>query len=301
MGGPGKRRTWWHPLLVRLLTHLMGKAYEVQDEVLVGRMPLRVDILLIRREQGQLSAAAERDLGALVPLLNRFTLVEFKGPTDALERGDLAQLIGCAFLWHSQQAGAIPPHEVTLVVLAPRLNDPFREDLRLFGWEVEEREAGVFAIDGAPWKLWVIETDVMAQRGQPVLSLVSHALLDDPAGIMKALRGTDCGPLLSYAMQQIQQFATLGKEFAMQHTETEYLGEWTEDLKTAVLELIPPQDRLRGLSPEDLRKIFSPEELLRGLPPEDRLRGLPPEDRLRGLSDEELDQLRELLEQKREG
>ena len=66
----------------------------------------------------------------------------------------------------------------------------------------------------------------------------------------------------------------------MQHAETEYLGEWTEDLKTAVLELIPPEDRLRGLSPED------------------RLRGLPPEDRLRGLTEEELDRLRELLARK---
>ena len=63
VGGPGKRRTWWHPLLVRLLNHLMATAYEVRDEVLVGRMPLRVDIVLIRREQGQLSAAAGRDLG----------------------------------------------------------------------------------------------------------------------------------------------------------------------------------------------------------------------------------------------
>jgi hypothetical protein len=41
---PGKRRTWWHPLLVRLLNHLMATAYEVRDEVLVGRMPLRVDM-----------------------------------------------------------------------------------------------------------------------------------------------------------------------------------------------------------------------------------------------------------------
>jgi hypothetical protein len=39
---PGKLRTWWHPLLVRLLNHLMATAYEVLDEVLVGRMPLRL-------------------------------------------------------------------------------------------------------------------------------------------------------------------------------------------------------------------------------------------------------------------
>ena len=63
MGGPGKRRTWWHPLLVRLLTHLMGKAYEVQDEMLVGRMPLRVGILL-RKMSVWTGGLEKRDLVA---------------------------------------------------------------------------------------------------------------------------------------------------------------------------------------------------------------------------------------------
>ena len=39
---PGKTRTWWHPLLVRLLKHLMATVYEVDDEVLVGKLPLRL-------------------------------------------------------------------------------------------------------------------------------------------------------------------------------------------------------------------------------------------------------------------
>ena len=34
------------------------------------------------------------------------------------------------------------------------------------------------------------------------------------------------------------------------------------------------------------------------IPPEERLRGLSPEDRLRGLTEEELDRMRELLERK---
>ena len=94
-GQPGKTRTWWHPLLARLLDQVLGTAYTVREEVFVGKLPLRVDILLIRREAGQLSEATRRDLSALVPLLNRFTLIEFKGPTDVLEPGDVAQLVGC--------------------------------------------------------------------------------------------------------------------------------------------------------------------------------------------------------------
>ena len=86
---PGKVRTIWHPLLVRLLTVTLGSAFKVEQEISVGKMPLRVDILLIRREGGELSEADARDLAELLPLLNRFTLVEFKAPTDAVERGDL--------------------------------------------------------------------------------------------------------------------------------------------------------------------------------------------------------------------
>jgi hypothetical protein len=100
--------------LARLLDYELATAYAVRDEVLVGKLPLRVDILLIRREAGQLSEASQRDLSVLVPLLNRFTLIEFKGPTDTLESGDLAQLVGCAFLWHGQQAELVPQADVSL-------------------------------------------------------------------------------------------------------------------------------------------------------------------------------------------
>ena len=87
---PGKTRTMWHPLLVRLLAYSLDSAYKVEQEVSVGKMPLRVDILLIRRERGELSEAKARNVAELLPLLGRFTLIEFKGPTDAIEPGDFA-------------------------------------------------------------------------------------------------------------------------------------------------------------------------------------------------------------------
>jgi hypothetical protein len=77
----------------------------------------------------------------------------------------------------------------------------------------------------------------------------------------------------------------------MQHAETEYLGVLDEDMKTAILQLFKP---------EELARALPPEERIRGLPPEERIRGLPPEERLSGLSEEELDRLRELLEQRRD-
>jgi hypothetical protein len=258
---PGKARTWWHPLLARLLEHELATAYSVWEEVLVGKLPLRVDILLVRRETGELSEASRRDLNVLIPLLNRFTLIEFKGPTDALEPGDLAQLVGCAFLWHSQQGASIPQAEITLIVLAPSVNEAVRDELKSFGWQIGEHDSGVYQITGGPLTMWLVETDVMAKLGQPVLSLVSRVLLSDRERIIEQL----------------------------QHAGTEYMGQLEEDLQTAVLETIPVEKRLRGLSPE---------ERLLGLPPEERLRGLSPEELADGLTEEQAASLRELLERR---
>ena len=286
-GHPGKIRTWWHPLLARLLDHCLATGYRVLEEVLVGKLPLRLDILLIRREAGQLSAARRQDVDVLLPLLNRFTLIQFKGPTDALQRGDLAQLIGCAFQWHSQQLEPIPHGDISLVVLAPTVNDAVREESQLFGCRIEAHEAGIFRVSGLPFAMWLVETDVMAERGQPILSLVSRVFLRTPERIMAQLTDTGHTDLLCYMLQQVQQFRKFGEDFAMQHKDSEYLDEVEAELRTAVLEAIPPEERLRGLRPEDVLRGLPPEERLRGLPPEERLRGLPPEERLRGLPAEE--------------
>jgi hypothetical protein len=44
--------------LARLLDHVLATAYRVLEEVLVGKLPLRLDILLIRREARELSERA---------------------------------------------------------------------------------------------------------------------------------------------------------------------------------------------------------------------------------------------------
>lgn len=61
LGQPGTKRTWWHPLLARLLAPVLATAYRVLEEVLVGKLPLRLDILLIRRKARELSEARVRD------------------------------------------------------------------------------------------------------------------------------------------------------------------------------------------------------------------------------------------------
>jgi hypothetical protein len=78
-------------------------------------------------------------------------------------------------------------------------------------------------------------------------------------------------------LQQVQQFRRFGEDFAMQHKDSEYLGEVEAELRTAVLEAIPPEERLRGL------------------PPEERLRGVSFDELILHLSEDQVAQLREAL------
>ena len=276
-GRPGKSRTLWHPLFARLLSFSLSSAYTIIDEVNVGKMPLRVDILLLRREGKELPESKKREVAALLPLLNRFTLMEFKGPTDSLERGDFAQLIGCAFLWHSQQADPISHDEVSLVVLAPTINRPLREELRLLGYIAEQTESGIFRVAGLPFAVWIVETDVMGRQVEPILSPVSRVFLKEHHGIIKELRRTGHAKLIDYALQQVHYIQAHREGFGMQAEVSDEFAQMDENIVKELLESLPP------------------EQILRAVPPAVRLQGLSLEERLAGLSEEDKARLADLL------
>jgi hypothetical protein len=292
---PGKTRTKWHPLLVRLLTFALDSAFKVEQEVSVGKMPLRVDILLIRREGGHLSEAKARDVAELLPLLNRFTLIEFKAPTDALGPGDFAQLVGCCYLWHSQQSERHSRQDISLIVVAPAVNAALRDDLRLLGCEISQHEPGIYRLTGLPFATWIVETDVMAQRGQPIFSLVSRDFLNDHESIIEKVTrgGYEAMALYRYMVQQIEQFRS-EEDLAVQQAISDDLKRFGAELFDRMIREAPAEQRLRGLPPEERLRGLPPEERLRGLPPDDVLRALPREF-VAGLSEDELARLREAL------
>jgi hypothetical protein len=259
---PGKTRTMWHPLLVRMLRFTLGSAFEVQEEVYVGKVPLRVDIILVRREGGEVSETWASTLSGLLPLLNRFTLIEFKGPTDTMERGDFAQLLGCSFLWHAQESELVSHDAVSLIVLTPRVSGPLRDEVRALGGDVQSHEAGIFRVAGLPFVTWLVETDVMAEQGQPVLSLVSRAFLNDRQSIIEKLAHSAYADLVQYMVQQVEQFRS-EEDFAMQQVLSENLKEFSAKLRAKFLEETPVEERLRGLSPEELLAGLSAEERAR--------------------------------------
>jgi hypothetical protein len=262
-GIPGKTRTWWHPLLVRLLEYALSPAYEVRDEVSVGTLPLRADIVLVRREQAEVPELARRSLPALVERLNRWTLIEFKSPVDSLERGDLDRLLGVAHLFCAQQPEPIASANLSLVILAPSLTKPFEADAKLRGLVLLEEEPGVFRIEGGVFVVWLLEADRLTGPGEPAVTVFSRVFLRDPRVIMQMVRDPATDPALRYVYQQIRQFHQLGDAFMVQHTHTAEMDQEYAAFRDAFIQSLGPDERLAGLSAEDVFEALTPEQRVR--------------------------------------
>jgi hypothetical protein len=77
----------------------------------------------------------------------------------------------------------------------------------------------VHRIKGGPFTTWLVEADVMAELGDPTLSLVSRVFLNQHRRITEQLTQTGRPALLCYTLQQIEQFRKMGEGFIMTHAD----------------------------------------------------------------------------------
>ena len=313
-GKPGKVRTWWHPLLAGFLRWQLGSHYQIQEEVPVGQKPLQIDVLLLRKEQGELPEEARRVLAGLAEYLNEFTLLELKSPSDTLRAGDFQTFLAYAMLYRAQNEPLLAPNRLNLLVLATHLTRPYREELRLLGVTARQEKPGVWALEGGvvSHRTWLLETAVLAGVQHPLLTLFSPQFLSQGPQTYAQLRQGGYTELVVYLAQQIQQFQQKGAEFAMQHLGTE--DEMEQALRNLVASL-PLEQRVtdqdlynlvaslpleQRVTDQDLYNLVASLpleqrvtdqdlcELVASLPPETRLAGLSPKERVAGLSPKEL-------------
>lgn len=163
------------------------------------------------------------------------------------------------------------PAQLHLLVLAPRLTQPYREELQLLGVTARPQEPGIWRLQEglALHPMRVLETEALAGLSHPLLTLVSPGFLAHPGSAYELLHRGGYTNLVVYLAQQIQQFRLHREEFAMQHLGTE----------------------------DELKHVLR--EILATMSPEERLEGLSEEERLRGLTPEQLEHLRQLLAQRR--
>ncbi|MFO0628916.1 MAG: hypothetical protein U0325_25295 [Polyangiales bacterium] len=262
-------RTAWHPAFtVYVKEHAPGWG-EVRAEVPISEEPLRVDDLLALRAQVPRDASDEgTGLRGLWRAVRGVMLVDFKSRARAFRRGELMRLFAYGLLWCS--AHGLPPADVAVGLVVPRVNKPLREEIAELGVTLHLRRDGYHEVEGFALRVVVAELWVVARRER-----------DD---ILQWFARPDT--LTLAAQRWIRQHVHAGSDDMTMQIDEDLEGfyEYVQEL----MQKLPPKSRLKGLTPEQRLAGLAPEQRLAGLAPEQRLAGLAPEQRLAGLAPEQL-------------
>ncbi|MEW6096142.1 MAG: hypothetical protein AB1567_06415 [bacterium] len=90
------KRKEWHPYFSTVLKHLLEpKGFKVETQVEVGEMPLKIDVVVIKK-------GADADVKSLPLVFQSFTdynIIEYKSPKDRFRRDDFDRLFAYVLLF----------------------------------------------------------------------------------------------------------------------------------------------------------------------------------------------------------
>jgi hypothetical protein len=269
---PPESITAWHPMLVALLETYLPSGWVLVPELLLCRLPQRVDMVIL--ELLGTHPGAVRRLHSIFDHLRRHTLVEHKGPTDELAPEDALVLLGYG-AQYMRLKKLRDPAELCLMVIADRITPGFVEQIARHHGRFERVSEGIWRGELAGAVLHGVETGAAARSSptERLLYAFSRAFLTDPRGALPL--DEEARKVYALLQNQVEQFRRTRGATAMK--DYELAQKSLEELMEPVLEAMTPEKRLRGLTPEQRLQGLTAEEIaeaFEALPPDvqERLR-----------------------------
>ena len=137
----------WHPGFCSAAElELMEHKTELEfiREYNLGKEPLRVDLLVIKKRPG---TVIKNEIGRI---FKQHNLLEYKSPDDGFDIDDYYKVVGYACIYKSQgeTVDAVPAEEVTVSIFREAYPRGFIKKLESQGQSVEEKYPGVYYIKG---------------------------------------------------------------------------------------------------------------------------------------------------------
>jgi hypothetical protein len=266
--------TAWHPMLVALLEFYLPAGWRLHPELLLNRLPRRVDIVILRRI-GE-AAGAVRKIHSIFDYLRPHTLIEHKGPTDDLEPGDALTLLGYA-AQYMRLAKVSDPKELCLMVVCDHIPPGFVAQVKRMRGTLAAAGNGLWRGEIAGMLLHGVETRkaCRASPSEHMLYTFSSAYLKDPRGLRPLDEEED--RVYVWLSQQVAQFRKNRGDMTIRDLQLaeecfeEVMAKEVKSHPRILQKLMPtltPKQRLKGLSPEQRIEGLTPEEILSALPPE---------------------------------
>jgi hypothetical protein len=258
--------TVWHPMLVAVLEHCLPAGWQLIPELLLSRLPQRVDIVIL--ELVGTAPGPPRKLRGIFDFLRPHTLIEHKGPTDDLTGEDALVLLGYG-AQYMRLKKLKDPAELCLMVVCDRIGSAFVEQVERLGGCFTKVGKGLWRGELAGAVLHGVEAGEASKRSltERLLYIFSRAFLTDPSGGLPLDEETR--RVYALLQNQVEQFRKIRGAMAMKDYEL---------AKMSLAELLQPTlERMAEEEPEKLGKLLTPDRLARALTPEQIAGALTPE------------------------
>jgi len=271
--------TAYHLYFSLLLEYLLKDyGYDVEPLVKVGKLPLEVDVIIIRNRD-KLRKKDFVQLDFLFQRLSNYNLIEFKGPTDSLTWHDYLRLEAVTYLYRIK-IDHREKDDVRLFTIASTIPDDYRDFLSINSMRPEKISEGLYSLVGSSaYHHYLLVLNEMDPDARNELLLFFSSKYHDR---MSEIISDDENKITLYLIQELYQKERRKMKFKIKDEDLV-----VRDLKE-VVRRIPIEWILEGMNPDELMQRFSSVE---------RLAGLNPEEIMKGLTLENLKQLKNKLDQ----
>lgn len=146
----------WHPAFgAALRIELAGELEKVQieEEHLLGKSPLRIDIVLLKKKPG------EKIVKNIGRIFRNYNIIEYKSPDDNLSIRDFYKVYAYACLYQAEEKKKIAPEELTITFVCNHYPRKLLKHItRRRGIRIERMEAGIYYLLGDFFPMQLIIT-----------------------------------------------------------------------------------------------------------------------------------------------
>lgn len=151
---------------------------EFLREYPLSKEPLRMDMLIIRKQSGQ---PVVNEIGHM---FRTYNILEYKSPDSPLSIDDYYKTMGYACLYKGlgERLNQIPAEELTVSIIRERYPGRLFEDLKKEGKKIGESFPGIYKISGSvPFETQVIVSSRLSREKHRSLRLLSSKVQKEDA------------------------------------------------------------------------------------------------------------------------
>jgi hypothetical protein len=249
--------TPWHKVFQYILEELLPEdAFDIIPEYEVGKLPLKVDFIVIKRLKKVTSG-----LPYFFSFLNdyKYAVIEYKAPAAYFTFNHFLKLLAYGHLFKISKTKLKLDKIIRLGVFNATSRD-FYNEMEQYGYKAEQIEKGLYCIDHKSERSYLINLEQLSKSNKELLLSFLSKYSDKYKEAFKRMESDSCLSKFAEYLDNLinrseyMRLIKQDKEWAKRANWT--LEQFVQNLKPELrLKGLKPEERLIGLKPEEIQNI----------------------------------------------